>query len=703
MTKDEIAAAFAAADSALGAYRARCANNANVRYCLWAGQSPDGRKHSSKGCAAKPWEGASDQRVFVADDLISRDAALLLVSLERAGISATPASGASVVRSGEAAVLARWLLRSQVSEWRREVAILANALLTHGVAAMSVFWRREVSREPIVFRRSALDQPSEGLPDVTGGGDGGLAGLFFDPAREGEAADMLGASFSGVPRAELLAGVRELRAGRDATFWESKTVVDRPGVRALTVGVDLLFPPQTDDIDDAPAVFEVRWMTRPALYAAVASHGWDGEWVRQVVATGLRQPDVDASDPVSLMQSTAASDVLSAKVVFAYYRDEANGNAMRRRVFCPDVHAPAGVAEGDFCAVDELVASGPRSRYPFVVFAREHISRRLLDARGMAELCQSAQDEIKMQRDGRADHTELAHLPPLYHPLDSRPAAWGPFALIPRRRGDVRPYEYADVPPLPSGSLEIEQTLKGALNDRFGNPVSQDAGPAAPYLKQAVVNLFLAGCADVAARMHALWERHGPESVTFRVLGQANGQPVKYVRSVDGGRYDFHFDFDVESLDRKAGREQLFEVAKQLASYDRGGAVDWNKLLRMLVASYDPALADEILLPQEAAVAEEWRATRDDLTRIWAGMDIDFPDVGRSPAQASQIVDEYMRGSETIPALDVQQRYESDEAYRARLDKYRKQIQFRLSQQQNAATGRLGAKPGNMSAPVPGG
>jgi hypothetical protein len=44
-----------------------------------------------------------------------------------------------------------------------------------------------------------------------------------------------------------------------------------------------------------------------------------------------------------------------------------------------------------------------------------------------------------------------------------------------------------------------------------------------------------------------------------------------------------------------------------------------------------------------------------------------------------------------MQAPDVQQRYQSDEAFKGRLDKRFKQYNFQITQEQNAQIGRLGA------------
>jgi hypothetical protein len=45
----------------------------NTRFCRWSGQSDDGKKHADLQGDEKafPWEGASDTRIFMADEVIN--------------------------------------------------------------------------------------------------------------------------------------------------------------------------------------------------------------------------------------------------------------------------------------------------------------------------------------------------------------------------------------------------------------------------------------------------------------------------------------------------------------------------------------------------------------------------------------------------------------------------------------------------------
>ena len=62
------------------------------------------------------------------------------------------------------------------------------------------------------------------------------------------------------------------------------------------------------------------------------------------------------------------------------------------------------------------------------------------------------------------------------------------------------------------------------------------------------------------------------------------------------------------------------------------------------------------------------------------------------------MLQQYLQGTEQIPAEDVQSRLQEDEKFRARMETYQKQLTFMIQQQQNAQIGQLGTAPGNMPA-----
>ena len=86
------------------------------------------------------------------------------------------------------------------------------------------------------------------------------------------------------------------------------------------------------------------------------------------------------------------------------------------------------------------------------------------------------------------------------------------------------------------------------------------------------------------------------------------------------------------------------------------------------------------------------------LLEMWGGMDVEVPQNNVDAQLRLQIVQSWLKGSDDIPASDVQARLENDEAFAARIEKHVKQLQFIITQQENAGIGRRGTEAGNFQA-----
>src|SRR6185295_10634024 len=69
--------AFEKAVSDSQPYVDQCRLNYETRFALWPGQTADGKKHSREGAKIDPtpWDGASDLRVYLVDNVINKKVA----------------------------------------------------------------------------------------------------------------------------------------------------------------------------------------------------------------------------------------------------------------------------------------------------------------------------------------------------------------------------------------------------------------------------------------------------------------------------------------------------------------------------------------------------------------------------------------------------------------------------------------------------
>lgn len=119
----------------------------NVRFNRWPGQWADGRKHdlpNDVNGAALPWDGASDSRPFLVDDVINELVAMDNASFWRAMIQQIGAGGDSD-ESQYAVALAEWLLFTKHAQmFLDEVELSSQYRHTYGWCLLAPRWKREV-------------------------------------------------------------------------------------------------------------------------------------------------------------------------------------------------------------------------------------------------------------------------------------------------------------------------------------------------------------------------------------------------------------------------------------------------------------------------------------------------------------------------------------------------------------------------------
>jgi len=203
--------------------------------------------------------------------------------------------------------------------------------------------------------------------------------------------------------------------------------------------------------------------------------------------------------------------------------------------------------------------------------------------------------------------------------------------------------------------------------------------------KQFLVDKFLQHSAEVLQMCYKCFQRFGPDSVFFRVTGSPD--PVEFDKGNPDENYDIMISYDVLNSDPET-QEQKLQQLVQLTQLDRSGRINIDALLDAAANNIDPVLADRILQPTEAAFEQVVKQVTDDLSKIFAG--IEMPARPNGAQIAMQVIEQY------VSQPDVASRLQSDEAFRARIEKYVGQYTFQMQQSQNAQIGRVGTEPAQM-------
>jgi hypothetical protein len=209
--------------------------------------------------------------------------------------------------------------------------------------------------------------------------------------------------------------------------------------------------------------------------------------------------------------------------------------------------------------------------------------------------------------------------------------------------------------------------------------------PLAQFKQQFYISKYLDHVKDVLTLAWKLYQRMGPDEVFFQVSGIANPQ-IMTKGSADED-FSIMVNFDSQSTDPETAETQLKNMVS-LLQFDRNGRIDVNKLLEFIAATINPAFADYILQPAEEAQEKAMKDITDDLSKIYAGIEV--PARPNGAQIALQLVQAY------VQQPDVAARAQQDQAFAERLQKYASQYQFQLQQTQNAEIGRIGTAPADM-------
>ena len=653
----------------LESYFDLCRTSYDDRRNYWPGKSRDHRKHGSD---AFPWEGASDMECHLIDERITRLVSLFMSSLNRANVRAFPVESGDIARSKVVSGFLKWMITSgYIPRFYKEMELGANYLLERGILLTYIGWQQEDRR---FLQKLDLNQIALISPEI--------AEAIQDPSMDDELVVLMQNIFTGVTPKRAKKTIKELRKNGVAELPVVRRQVNAPDVKTLAPDGDFFFPTYVTDPQRAPYCFWRTYYTPQELENKVVTDGWNEDFVEYVIDK-YRGVNVDSIEreqegrrSLSLTDNAYEAEEL-IELCYGYQR----------------LIDPEDGAEGIYCTVfhrefdgNELAPGYAKFEllngyedYPVVVTKLSEDSKRLYDTTTIPSVLRGIQNQVKVERDSRVDRNSLATLPPILHPVGQAPTDWGPGRMIPyRRKGDL---DFAPAPAYNDGSAEMESTLTN-LADKL---VGLDDSPISQVRKQFLVDKFLSHTAEVLRMAYKCFQRFGPDEVFFRVTGIPDPQVLN--KGNPDENFDILINFDVLNTDPETVQAKLQQFVA-LNQLNANGRLNVDALLDVAATSIDPVMADSVLQPVESAQQQVIKDVTDDLTKIFAG--IEMPARPSGAQIAMQAIQQYTQQP------DIAQRLEQDEAFRARLEKYAGQYTFQMQQAQNAQIGRVGTAPAQM-------
>lgn len=654
----------------LEAYFDLCRESYDDRRNFWPGKSRDLRKH---GADAFPWEGASDMEAHVIDERITRLVSLFMASLNRANIRAFPVEVQDVARSKVVSNFLKWMISSgYISRFNREMELGANYLLERGLLISYVGWHSEDRK---FLQRLDLNQIAQVNPE--------LAEMILSGQGEDQMVSILQQTFNGVTVKRAKKALAELADVGSAELPVVRRQVNAPEVKTLAPDGDFIFPPYVTDPQRAPYCFWKTYYTPQELENKVITDGWDESFV-DLVIDRYRGVNIDSIEreqegrrSLSLTDNAYEAEEL-IELVYGFQRliDKEDGS---EGIYCTVFHKEFS-GNGDVPGYAKFELLNGYEDYPVVVTRLSEDSKRLYDTMTVPNLLRGIQQQVKIERDSRIDRNSLATVPPILHPVGQAPTDWGPGRYVPyRRKGDI---DYGPTPNYNQGSLEMEKTMEQQADRLVG---LDEGSPSSQIRKQFLIDKFLSHSAEVVSQCYRCFQRFGPDQIFFRVTGVPD--PQMFNKGSADENFDVTISYDVLNTDPEKQENKLNQMVS-LLQLDRNGRINVDNLLTLIAGSVDPVLADGVLEPAQVAQEKLLKDITDDLSKIYAGIEVPARPSG---AQAAlQVVQQYSQQP------DVQKRLQEDEAFAARLQKYAGQYQFAVQQAQNAQIGRVGTAPAQM-------
>ena len=664
-------------------FRQRQDVNSKVRYSRWDGQSEDGKKHEANvGVSPFPWEGASDIRVRLAETVINDEVRILKNASKGSKLKVTGTEQKDWSQASKSTTLLRWMVDSQMSpQAGRETELAAQWRQEKGGYVTRVGWQQEMGEETDSIDFQEIAEAAVEMPEAAE-----LHALIIDGGLDEEAAQILVQFKPTLTEKEALKAVKSLREDGIAEFEVPYLKVNRPQWTALRVYRDVYFPTYVDDLQRSPWIAERKYYTEEEINEKAISAGWKKSFVKDVLEhRGAKSLDVWSVTERNKFgrQFSYEETVEDQEDLYEIYHVYYKSSDKKSKAIGIYTYDMSYFVE-DNQSQDPKLLDYKHGLYPFVSGVREYTERGIIQSRGIGEIMQTWQGEIKIQRDNAADRTSLDTIPPIMVPASRSgvKVQLGAGVQIPVRRPDeIQPLQ------LPNNSqnteLVIGQTLR-EVNEYFGREPENPQGNL--IYRQDLIDSWLAEQKQVYEQTWALIQQFQPDLEVNIVTG-GSLESFDFTREEIQGKYDLSIQFDARDLDAELIKEKI-GFWREMMGMDSGGTIQSHVLIKRAAEWVDPIGAEEIISPPSQAQAKEFNKAQEVLTKAFSGVEPPPPDENAASDLQLQVIQDAIQKN---PQL--QQRYQEDEIYKGIIDSYVQGLQFQMQQRENAQIGRTGTQP----------
>lgn len=659
----------------LSDYQARCQESRNIRTCTWEGQDDNLTK---SGDNAFPFNGSSDAQVWLSHGLMNTSTAINVSALRRSQIRAYPRKATDIERSSQVSVFLKYLRDAGVDNFWRE-AELADSFCKEK-ALMVTYYGYSPSRMVPHLKRFDLEAMSKTFPDVNelqqeqgAGLELALAEMLADEDRVEEVLDLFNAVEGWeVNEKRLKKALRQLR--KDGVAEIPVLIEDEGRAECMTLDPETEFftPLATQNFQDGNRCWLRKPMTPQEILCRVQSDGWDEDWANYAI-------EHSRGENRGVSTNTYGDEYRDLiDVVFSYEKliDETDG---AQGIYLTIWSTEFGES-GDIPAYAKRILLAGRKKFPFVVSA-PYEAKTLYSAPTWPEQLKSIQKSKKVFRDSNIDESSYAISPSVIVPPSWDHGRPQPGAVYPVRPGQQAPQFLSK-----DSRFDVNERIEANITREALDQMGLD--PESPYSQvrqQHDINRLLSHFSDVLKGIYEEYKINGPDEVYLRVTG--NPEPVQFVKDEDEQEMDVSISFN-SIYDDPDQLKELRETIVSTAQLDPNGRINMEAGIDMILNMTDPTLADVLLLPTEQGQDKVIKETQDDIVAMQSGV------AKGAPQNAAQLrlstVGEYIQSPTGAAKL------QDDPAFQFLIGEYVKQLEFAVSQQQNAEIGKIGTAPATM-------
>jgi hypothetical protein len=587
------------ASSDCSVYNDRVSNIKRWWFDEWPGQSWDGCKRAPEGATPEqranifPWDGCSDSRLRIVNTIIVEHVTLALTAFWSAKVQAK--SIRPFIEGRETNVtqhMLDWRVYSHMKrELLRELPLAFSWKYGAGLSFIGVTWeqQRELIYVPITIQDIGQLTQQLGLPDVMD--------KLLDPDKmyDDDLAKVMQQLSPVLPTGDARGILNDLRNTGKSELPITALRLNKPKWIAKRPLLDVMFPSETSDIQQARWVNEPELVSESELIDRIETDGYDADFVEEA------------------LQHKGEFSAWMTNIGFQIYIDQGqNSNrdmvqlhhfvyqAIHHGVPCKYKlifnEATLGKYK-DLFAVHRKFEYD-HQQYPLVALRRGHVYRPLLSSVGIAEESYTDEWDIKRQQDGLNNRTDLIHAPPMVVPTLRAKAvqsSYGPRSVMTAPRPEQIVWQ--PLPPIDQTPIQVMMMVEDRLNRRYGI-IGGNVDPEIKSLRrQHLANDVLGEMELVVEQTLQLMQQYETDADVQKVAG--GGQPWQYTVKDIQGMYEISATVDMHLIDKEAAAQKLDMLAKMLPFKEQG------MVFQMAAQIVDPDLADALSENQSSPAAME--------------------------------------------------------------------------------------------------